>query len=167
MRIKFGLSVREVRNAIAELRQYQVDINRKCELLVQRLAQEGVILAQIKIMQYPAIYTGELLESISAEPGALLTNGAQWVIYTGCEWAPYVEFGTGIVGSENPHPETGLANWKYDINKHGEAGWHYFKEGEWHWTKGMPSRPFMYETGKDLRTLVPKIAREVFGNGRI
>ncbi|MBQ8279762.1 MAG: hypothetical protein IJZ23_07985 [Roseburia sp.] len=167
MQIKFGLSVREVKGAIAELRQLQAELKRKCELFARRLAEEGVILAQIKIMQYPAIYTGELLDSINAEPGSLLTNGSQWVIYTGCEWAPYVEFGTGIVGSENPHPESGLTNWKYDINAHGEAGWHYFKDGEWHWTKGMPSRPFMYETGKDLRALIPKIAREVFGNGRI
>ena len=167
MQIKFGLSAREVKGAIAELRQLQAELNHKCELFARRLAEEGVILAQIKIMQYPAIYTGELLDSINAEPGSLLTNGSQWVIYTACEWAIYVEFGTGIVGSENPHPEAGLANWKYDINAHGEAGWHYFKDGEWHWTKGMPSRPFMYETGKDLRALIPKIAREVFGNGRI
>lgn len=160
--ISFGLSTKEINNAIKEIEKYKSDLNRKCKLLAQRLAEEGVILAKVKITQFPAVYTGELLNSIQNEPGAMISNGSQWIIYTGCDWAPFVEFGTGIVGSENPHPDTGLASWKYDINKHGEAGWHYYKDGEWHWTKGMPSRPFMYETGRDLRTIVPKIARDVF-----
>lgn len=162
--ISFGLSVREVQNAIKELRQYQSDLNRKCEILAQRLAEEGVNIAKVKIMQFPAVYTGELLNSIQSEPGAMISNGSQWIIYTGCEWAPFVEFGTGIIGSGNPHPDPGLANWKYDVNEHGEAGWHYYKDGKWNWTKGMPSRPFMYETGRDLRKIVPKIAKEVFGS---
>lgn len=162
--ISFGLSVREVQNAIKELRQYQSDLNRKCEILAQRLAEEGVVIAKIKIMQFPAVYTGELLNSIQSEPGAMISNGSQCIIYTGCEWAPFVEFGTGIIGSGNPHPDPGLANWKYDVNEHGEAGWHYYKDGKWNWTKGMPSRPFMYETGRDLQEIVPKIAKEVFGS---
>lgn len=161
-KISFSLSPSSIHAAIKEVRAYQSDLNRKCELLAQRLAEEGVVLAKVKIMQFPAVYTGELLNSIQSEPGAMISNGSQWIIYTGCDWAPFVEFGTGIVGSENPHPDTGLTGWKYDTNKHGEAGWHYYKDGEWHWTKGMPSRPFMYETGRDLRKIVPKIAREVF-----
>lgn len=161
-KISFSLSPSSIQAAIKEVKAYQSDLNRKCELLAQRLAEEGVILAKVKIMQFPAVYTGELLNSIQNEPGAMISNGSRWIIYTGCDWAPFVEFGTGIVGSENPHPDTGLASWKYDTNKHSEAGWHYYKDGEWHWTKGMPSRPFMYETGRDLRKIVPKIAREVF-----
>ena len=113
-------------------------------------------------MQYPAIDTGTLMNSIKDEPGAVITNGARWIIYTGCEWAPFIEFGFGAVGGHNPHPVPSLAGWKYDINKHGESGWWYNKGGEWHWSGGQPSKPFMYETGKDLRLLVPKIAKEVF-----
>lgn len=161
-KISFGLSVSEVQAAIKEVKAYQNDLNRKCELLAQRLAEEGVIIAKVKIMQFPAVYTGELLNSIQSEPGAMISNGSQWIIYTGCEWAPFVEFGTGIIGSDNPHPDTRLANWKYDVNEHGESGWHYYKDGEWHWTKGMPSRPFMYETGRDLWEILPKIAKEIF-----
>lgn len=41
-------------------------------------------------------------------------------------------------------------------------GWYYFKDGDWHWTKGMPSRPFMYQTGMDLRARIESVAREVF-----
>lgn len=161
-RIKCSLSQSSIQQAIREIEQYKQEIFNKTKIFAQRLADEGVILAKVKIMEYPAVYTGELLNSITDEPGAVITNGSQWIIYTGCPWAQFVEFGTGITGSENPHPDTSIANWKYDVNEHGDAGWHYYKEGEWHWTKGMPSRPFMYETARDLVKLVPKIAKEMF-----
>ena len=41
------------------------------------------------------------------------------------------EYGTGIVGSENP--KTGA--WGYNINQH-EKGWTYFKNGSFHFTRG-------------------------------
>lgn len=69
--------------------------------------------------------------------------------------AMYVEYGTGIVGSENPHPHP----WIYDVNNHGEKGWfypttesdpnpnkHYYNGVLYAWTKGQRSRPFMYKT---------------------
>lgn len=162
--IKATLSQSGLQQALREVEQYKQEIINKTKILAQRLADEGVTLAKVKIMEYPAVYTGELLNSIMDEPGALISNGSQWIIYTGCPWAKFVEFGTGIVGSENPHPDTNIANWKYDVNEHGDAGWHYYKDGEWHWTKGMPSRPFMYETARDLANTIPKIASQVFGS---
>lgn len=57
--------------------------------------------------------------------------------------ACYVEFGTGIVGADSPHPKP----WAYDINGHGEDGWQYLgDDGRLHWTMGSESRPFMYNT---------------------
>ena len=71
------------------------------------------------------------------------------------EYGMYVEFGTGIVGSENPHPHP----WVYDVNGHGEKGWfyptdasdpnpwkHYYNGTLYGWTKGQKARPFMYNT---------------------
>lgn len=61
----------------------------------------------------------------------------------GAEYAMYVEFGTGVVGSENPHPHA----WEYDINEHGADGWTYIgKDGKRHWTAGQRSHPVMYNT---------------------
>ncbi|MGN1108684.1 MAG: hypothetical protein ACI4RK_04810 [Oscillospiraceae bacterium] len=65
---------------------------------------------------------------------------------------------------------------KYDINQHGELGWWYptdsadpnpykytAKNGTTYaWTRGMPSRPFMYETAQMLRASVVPVARSVF-----
>lgn len=160
--ITFGLSVSEIEQAIKELQQYKQDIIYKCRKLAELLAEEGVPIARLNIVDHDAIYSGELLDSINASFEGTTETGATWSVGADCEWAVYVEFGTGIVGSKSPHPATSIANWKYDVNSHGEKGWLYYKNDKWHWTKGMPSRPFMYETGKQLESLVTTIAKEVF-----
>lgn len=157
-----NLSAKGFRNLAKQIREYRENLPNKCEELAYRLAEEGVAISQLKIIDFDAVFSGELLNSMNLEPGDIVSNGASYFIYTDCAWAQFVEFGTGIVGSENPHPE--VNGWKYDVNEHGEKGWFYFKDGEWHWTKGMPSRPFMYETAKELRDMdvILHIAREVF-----
>lgn len=161
---KANLSARSFRQLARNIRDYRKSLQDKCEEFAYRIAEEGVAIAQLKILGFDAVMTGELLDSMNLEAGDIVSNGATYYIYTDCDWASFVEFGTGVIGSENPHPETGLANWKYDVNNHGESGWWYFNDGEWHWTKGMPSRPFMYETGQDLRdmSVILNIAKDVF-----
>lgn len=163
-KIRVGLSVSEFKKAAEEVEKHKKEIIRKTRRLAERLAEEGVELAKIKISEYPAIDTGELLNSMKAEAGDVIQDGSKWIVFTDCPHAAYVEFGTGLSGEKDPHPDTSLVGWRYDINEHGEAGWHYYKNGEWHWTKGMQSRPFMYETGRDLRTKVSRIAKEVFAD---
>lgn len=160
------LSAKGFRDLAKKVREYRKSLPDKCEEFAYRMAEEGVAIAQLKILSFDAVMTGELLNSINLEPGDIVSNGASYYIYTDCDWAAFVEFGTGVAGKSNPHPDTGLANWKYDTNNHGEVGWWYFNDGEWHWTKGMPSRPFMYETGQELRdmSVIMNIAREVFGS---
>lgn len=71
----------------------------------------------------------------------------------------YVEYGTGMVGSSNSHPDATAAGWRYDVNSHGDLGWWYpttandtnptkkeSGDGFIAWTQGVKSRPFMYET---------------------
>jgi len=71
----------------------------------------------------------------------------------------FVEYGTGMVGSRAGHPDASGSGWIYDVNSHGESGWWYpttandknptkkeTDDGFIAWTKGMRSRPFMYET---------------------
>lgn len=161
-----GLSAKGFRKIAKQIREYKEDLYDKCEEFAYRMAGEGVDIARLTILSLDAVMTGELLSSMNLEAGDIVSNGASYYIYTDCEWASFVEFGTGIVAKSNPHPDTSLANWKYDTNGHGEKGWFYFDNGEWHWTKGMPSRPFMYETAQKLKAMstILDIAREVFGD---
>lgn len=86
-----------------------------------------------------------------------LENGVQFSIEG--QTAMYLEFGTGIVGKSNPHPNP-MIGWVYDINSHGEKGWWYptvssdpnpikwtDKSGQLRaWTKGRPASPFVFDT---------------------
>lgn len=161
-----GLSASGFRKIAKQIHDYRESLTDKCEEFAYRMAEEGVSIAQLKILSFDAVMTGELLNSMNLEAGDIVSNGSSYYIYTACEWAAFVEFGTGIIGKENPHPDTSIANWKYDTNDREEKGWFYFNDGEWHWTKGMPSRPFMYETAQELKnmSIILHIARKVFGN---
>lgn len=163
---KANLSSGSFRQLEKDIRDYRKSLQDKCEKFAYRMAEEGVAIAQMKILGFDAVMTGELLDSMNLEVGDIVSNGATYYIYTDCPWAKFVEFGTGIVGSENPHPDPSIAGWKYDTNDHGEKGWYYYRDGEWHWTKGMPSRPFMFETAQALKdmSIISSVAREVFGS---
>ena len=160
-KITFGLSVKGVQEAIKQVEAYKQDLNRKCQLLVQALTDQGVDIAKVNVRTLGAFYTGELETSINGYYSPSLGTG---IIYAGAWYAVYVEFGTGIRGSEAPHSLSGKTGWYYDANNHGESGWVYFNErdGSYHWTDGMPSRPFMYETGIELELICEKIVKAVF-----
>lgn len=74
----------------------------------------------------------------------------------------YLEFGTGIIGSGNPHPDV-MSGWIYDVNKHGEKGWKYPKgDGTYGWTKGIPAQKKFYNSIKDMEESFAQIASEEF-----
>lgn len=101
--------------------------------------------------------TGELMRGIESQ-----YKGKIGFVVSTATHSIFCEFGTGIVGAQNPHPEVAIAGWRYDVNEHGQLGWWYIgRDGKSHWTKGMPSRPYMYETAKMLRSMVVPLAKEV------
>ena len=66
------------------------------------------------------------------------------------------EMGTGIVGSNNPHPNPDgpFKSWRYDVNEHGEKGWKYPKEDG---TYGLPSRHMFYSAFQDIKSEIGNI----------
>lgn len=62
------------------------------------------------------------------------------------DYACYLEYGTGIVGSENAHPDAGLVNWQYMIGEQSSKG------GGWWYpaTKLYGSQPFKYTNSGEL-----------------
>lgn len=157
-KITIQLSEESVKAAIKELRQYKKELSQKATLLVQRLVDAGVEIAKQEVLTLGAFDSGELASSLD---GMMYTDGAHGIIFTNCGHAAFVEFGTGVVGSGSPHP---IMPWAYDVNQHGEKGWVYYdeKQGRFRWTKGMPSRPYMYLTARQLEEKVVDIARDVF-----
>lgn len=78
-------------------------------------------------------------------------------VYTNVEYAPYVEFGTGVTGNGTyPYEIEGL-NLEYR-NK----GWAYYDEDkdEWIYTKGQVAQPYMYPALKENEKTIKRILKD-------
>jgi len=154
------LNPKDIGRVIKDIEKYKRELTEKVNLLIEELTDYGVQVAKAQVRELGAWYTGELESSIE---GYFSPSVGVGIIKAGAPYAVYVEFGTGIVGKNQPHPSPD--NWRYDINNHGDSGWWYFNDntGRMQWTKGMPSRPFMYNTARELENACERIAGEVFG----
>lgn len=155
---KITVSLGNIDRAIKQIEEYEKKLQQNIKDFLSKLLESGVDIARVKIVELGAIDSGELQNSLAF---TLYKEGNKGILFTDCQHACYVEFGTGIKGSISPHP---TLPWEYDVNGHGEDGWYYYdaEQGRIRFTKGMPSRPFMYETAKELEKKAVEIAKEVF-----
>lgn len=161
MKIKLKLSKHSINQAIKQLEQYRNNLEIKQERLMMLLASRGyeIIINKLNDMDMP-FSRNELIS------GAMFNYSSKHAsIFVISDHAIYVEFGTGIVGAQSPNPNNTIG-YAYDINGHGDNGWYYYDENGIHWTKGMPSRPFVHETYVELREEINSIVKEVFDSGR-
>ena len=177
---KTDLSAKGIENLKKALLNYKDNIlQQKVDLLAKTLAENGVDIARVNVAKLDAIFTGELISSIHTKYGGRSKGTVTFYLVADSEHAIYVELGTGMVGASKPYPgklPVIYAQGKTirpateDIYVRGEL---YIKKGEYFWTyigedgkahitKGMPSRPFMYETSMELIQLVVRTAKEVF-----
>lgn len=157
-KISFSLNTASIEAAIKELNSYSRKVKNLAGELVKKLTEMGVEIAKFNVADMKAYDSGDLYNSIHAEYSG---ENVGFVIADSGH-AAFVEFGTGVVGAGNQHPEVAVFGWKYDVNEHGELGWWYLgKDGKPHWTKGMPSRPYMWQTARKLRDLYGRTAKEL------
>jgi len=164
--ISMSLSTESIDQAIRKVRELQRKLEKCCNDLIRELTTQGETVAKINVMSMNAVLTGALEESIKGVYNARSRTG---VIFTAVPYAVYVEYGTGIVGemSPNDNPE-GEIEWEYDVNNHRDSGWWYYASidgvAKFRWTKGMPARPFMYNTLRWLQQNAPDVAARMFSN---
>lgn len=91
--------------------------------------------------------TGELRRSITSK-----TEGNKGIIYTPLEYAPYIEYGTGLF-AENGNGRKDVP-WRYQDDK-----------GEWHSTRGMKPQPYMRPALNENRDKIIEILKEGIING--
>lgn len=89
---------------------------------------------------------GTLRNSIASK-----IDGYTGIVYTPLEYAPYVEYGTGLFAEEG-----GRTNvpWSYQD-----------EEGEWHSTSGMKPHPYMRPALEENREKIIKVLKEGLLNG--
>lgn len=157
--IRFKVDLKDIKRAIREVEKFKKEFLAKCNRLIETLTDTGVEVAKVEVAQLDAVYTGELMNSIEGYYSPTYNVG---IIKAGAYYAAYVEFGTGVVGKSSPHPNP--QGWQYDANNHGDSGWVYYDEdgGGYRWTKGYKSRPFMYNTARQLEKECKRIAEGVF-----
>ena len=135
---KIKVSLGNIDDAISQIEAYERKLQQNIRAFLEKFLAYGMEVSKAKIVELGAIDSGELENSLS-----------------------YTLYKEGNKGAASPHP---TLPWAYDTNGHGEDGWYYYdtEQGRVRFTKGMPSRPFLYETAKELEQRAVEIAREVF-----
>ena len=85
--------------------------------------------------------TGELQRSITSK-----VEDGQGIVYTPLEYAPYVEYGTGLFAEEGGRKDV---PWCYQDD-----------EGNWHSTSGMKPQPYMRPALDENREEILRVLRE-------
>lgn len=171
--LKTDLSISGIKQLQKDLMRYQEYLTNKAAQLAKRLSEIGVDIAQVQIADLDAIFTGELISSIHSEYKDSTKTGAIFAVVADSSHAVFVEFGTGQRGEDKPYPyplPEGVS-WDYNVGKtirqNSKTGKYYWfypgRDGLWHYTEGMPSRPFLYNTSLELQQKVVSVAKEVFG----
>ena len=65
----------------------------------------------------------------------------------------YVEFGTGLIGEQNPHGKANELGYEYDVNNHGSKGWNWKNEElgiSMFGFKGYEGKSFLYDAFLDF-----------------
>ena len=165
------MSPSSIEQIIKELNAYKESISVKTRLFCERLTELGVEVARTYVYSVDAVFTTELFNSIHGEVRQDDGQNFIFAVVASSSHAVGVEFGTGIVGKESPYPypfPDGV-DWQYASGQtirqlsDGRYGWFYYRDNQWYFTEGMPSRPFMYPAAMEMRQNIKKIAKEVFG----
>ena len=91
--------------------------------------------------------TGELRRSITSK-----VEDNVGIVYTPLEYAPYVEYGTGLFAENGGRQD---------------VPWHYKDDkGKWHTTSGMKPQPYMRPALNENREEIIRILKEEIMNGR-
>lgn len=149
IKTKFNLSLSDMAELKELLEKIQKAIPEKAEGIVREVSKVGL----------ENNYKSTQMMSVKREGNKIIGG-----IETKDRGETFAEFGTGIVGSGNPHVDKWLAEsgWKYDVNGHGEKGWIFpIGDGNFRWTKGMPAQKKFYEATKRMKQAFPEIAKKI------
>lgn len=103
--------------------------------------QKAVLLVERSAKTKAPKGDGELRRSIQSK-----VDGNVGYVYTNLEYAPYVEYGTGLFAEEGGRTDV---PWIYQD-----------EEGKWHSTKGMKPQPYMRPALNENRTKIIRLLKE-------
>lgn len=171
MTIEFDLSPKSIEGAIHRVELYSKDLEKKTEILVDKLAEEVKANAERELIskangdeQFDTTFDSLAIEKAGKYTRNILAGGD----------AVWLEFGTGVVANncavgDFVHPMPGVYFKINGIGTYGKGkgaqpyGWWYTsKSGESVHTYGIPATMFMYNSAREVRAKIPNIARGLF-----
>lgn len=172
------LSVDGIENLKKQLLNYKQSLNDKCITFIQRLSDEGIVVAKQNVGGFGKYIT--FSTTITHENGGyhgimLATNTgiivSQWKTKDGEKSADVspllmVEFGAGLK-AKNPKNIPGVGTGTFPGQTHASDpnGWWYMDlDGVWHHSYGLEPKMPIYKASLEIHKKILRIAREVFSS---
>lgn len=111
------------------------------EVALKKNLETAALLVERSAKQKAPKDTGALRRSITSK-----VEGLEGIIYTPLEYAPYIEYGTGLFAEGNGRKDV---PWNYQDDK-----------GNWHSTSGLKPHPFMRPSLDENREKIVDILKE-------
>ena len=164
---------KSLQEAIRQIEQYRDELPRKAQQLCQRLAEEGVKVADAAINSVPIGRTITLTTDINPSKmgcrAMLKMTGRETRTEDGRIYysALGIEFGSGIYYNKTANPkssEFGMGVGTFPGQTHAfQDKWYYLgDDGEWHASHGVQASMPMYHAFSEMTKSVDKIVKEVF-----
>lgn len=173
--MEIRVSVSGVDRLISKLKSYQKTLKNKQKKLMERLAEIGIDVASAKFST--AQYDGE--NDVIVDKVPQWSGEDKLIVSATGNSITFIEFGTGVHYAEQ-HPkamEFGAVRGEFGQGKGSQDSWGYYgvpgtngrviktnEKGTLVVTHGNPPARAMYDAGKEMRSRIVEIAREVFGN---
>ena len=136
----------EIKGLEEVLEKLDIDIN----VLAANMGKACAIIERSAKQKAPK-GIGELRRSITSKVD-VIGDEVIGTVFTPLEYAPYVEYGTGLYAEEGGRQDV---PWSYKDDK-----------GEWHTTSGQHPKPYMRPALYENRENVKKLLKEgILGNG--
>ena len=172
------LSVDGIETLKKQLLNYKQSLNDKCITFIQRLSDEGIVVAKQNVGGFGKYIT--FSTTITHENGGyhgimLATNTgiivSQWKTKDGEKSADVspllmVEFGAGLK-AKNPKNIPGVGTGTFPGQTHASDpnGWWYMDlDGVWHHSYGLEPKMPIYKASLEMHKKILRIAREVFSS---
>ncbi|MBQ2870317.1 HK97 gp10 family phage protein [bacterium] len=141
---------------IKNLDKLTAKLNNMSQMDVKKTMTKAVTLVHGEAKSRAPVDSGDLAGSIHMDVDKT-SKGYEGRVYTNLEYAPYVEFGTGVKGNGTyPYEVEGLTLTYKD------KGWCYWsdKEDKLIYTKGQIAQPYMYPALKTHERRIRKLFKE-------
>lgn len=165
--IKCGLSQQSIQNAISEIRKYQQELQRKNQILIDRLAKEGLQVVQATMESIPSEEKGSYYTEIINNSQGDIVGAA---IRLSGDKILFLEFSAGITYGTDSYPtpagdKYGMGTYPGKGHWDDPNGWWYVDEsGEKHHSYGNRAYMPMYHAEQAIILAVRQIAKETFGS---